>query len=155
MEGAGVLPCFGDTVYLIERNPDYKNNDKKRWELEYPGGKVKSGEDYRDAARREVEEEMGLRLALEQFSEARSVTVTSPKGLGIRLYQVDLTPEQVASIPRLSEQLQMKAQDNRTEAESLSIVTVSRSDLLTGSLPRPLRSFNKILIDKLREANVI
>jgi 8-oxo-dGTP pyrophosphatase MutT (NUDIX family) len=155
MEGAGVLPCFGETVYLLERNPDYKNNDKKKMELEYPGGKVKAGEDYLTAAQREVAEEMGLTLEPKQFDEAKSVTVTSPKGLGIRLYRVELTPEQVAEIPGLSRQLQTAAQANPAECESLGIVAVTRTDLLAGSLPRPLRSFNRILIDKLQAANLM
>jgi 8-oxo-dGTP pyrophosphatase MutT (NUDIX family) len=155
MEGAGVLPCFGETVYLIERNPNYKNNDKKRCEYEYPGGKVKPGEDYLTAAQREVNEEMGLTLEPEQFDEAKSVTVTSPKGLGIRLYRVELTPEQVAEIPGLSRQLEMTAQANPAECESLGIVSVSRANLLAGSMSRPLRAFNRILIDKLHAANLI
>lgn len=42
-EGAGALLRSrndGDVIYMMERNPNYKNNDKKAHEIEYPGGKV-------------------------------------------------------------------------------------------------------------------
>lgn len=79
---------------LLERNPDYKNNDKKKHELQYPGGKIEGDETSKDCAIRETSEETSgfLKIIPEQLK--KFVVSVSPSNKEIYLYIVELTDEQ-------------------------------------------------------------
>jgi 8-oxo-dGTP pyrophosphatase MutT (NUDIX family) len=97
VEGAGVLLYtneFEEYVWLIERNPGYKNNDKHRHELEYPGGKFEDKDSIpENTAIREVEEEMGIRLDVKQLVKS-VVSVPPGKTSGVYLFAAHLRDSQ-------------------------------------------------------------
>jgi 8-oxo-dGTP diphosphatase len=70
IRAAGGLVVRGDEVLLVHR-PRYDD-----WTL--PKGKLEAGESWEDGARREVEEETGLRCALGE--ELPSDSYTDPRG---------------------------------------------------------------------------
>ncbi|MFQ6077381.1 MAG: NUDIX hydrolase [Candidatus Bathyarchaeia archaeon] len=62
--GVGVVIREGDKILLIRRGV---NPGKGRWSI--PGGLVELGEEVREAAKREVEEETGLRVEVDRLLE--------------------------------------------------------------------------------------
>ena len=59
---------------------DFTNTHTKRWEWELPGGGLDFGEGFRDALRREVQEEMGLTVT--SVAEEPTYVWTSKHGPG-------------------------------------------------------------------------
>jgi len=165
-EGAGVVLYYGDCVYLLERNPHYVNNDKRRHELEYPGGKIEEGENYRQCAIREtVEETAGIiKLNPHQLLETKSIISLSPNHRGICLFAVELDGDQVALISEAVKKIKEKYFNNPEQAETMDIHCVKIDDLKTyietksaKNLPNELqlRSFNSILLRQLFEENIL
>ena len=158
-EGAGMLLMYHNNTFLVERNPDYIKNDKKKHELEYPGGKIEKGETYKSCAIREVKEETSNMLEIDenQLSEDKSVIIKSPARKGICLFVVNLTPEQFNLMGTISLRLAQNSFEDKIYNETLSIVSVPLVELknyikedrkfLVNDLP--LRQFNKFLIMEL------
>lgn len=70
-----IIFCENDSVVLIRRkNPPYKNS----WAL--PGGFVEYGETVESAAKREAEEETGLKVVLEGIVGVYSDPKRDPRG---------------------------------------------------------------------------
>lgn len=157
-EGAGILLVWQNQHLFLERNPDYVKNDKKRHELEYPGGKVHPNETYLDCAIREVKEETGNILVVAPDQIVDYVTVVSPAKKGIRLFVANMTEEQYDNLHKINEALQDEFKQNPTKAETLSarlipVEQVKAHVATDAKLQYPLRGFNKILIKELIEQN--
>lgn len=157
-EGAGAMLNYKNITYLMVRNPDYVKNDKRRSELEYPGGKVENAEEsYAKCAMREVFEETASTLILdpEQLREDKSVTSLSPAGKGVRLYIVELTDEQQAEMSKVAKAVREAYKKDKSKCEMMDVCEVPL-DLLkawlqgrpSGPLPNrlTLRAFNAILL---------
>ncbi len=155
-EGAGCLLTYKNKALLLERNPDYINNDKKRHQLEYPGGKVKEDETYIQCAIREVYEETGkiLRLNVLQFNN-NFVIVKSHTNKGICLFRIEMTDDQYNTVDEINTGLKENAIRNRVKCESLSVMMVELDKLKTNDLPLPLRGFCKIMLKELVSKNII
>ena len=158
-EGAGMLLVYQDTTFLLERNPDYIKNDKRRHELEYPGGKIEKGETYKSCAIREVKEETSNILEIDetQLSEDKSVIIKSPAGKGICIFVVNLTSEQFNLIATISLRLAQNCLKDKIHNETMGMVSIPLVELINyikeerKSLVNdmPLRQFNKFLIMEL------
>jgi len=147
MEGVGVFLCFGFEIFLLHRNPQYKNNDKHDESWECPGGKIKPGETPEQAVIREVyEETVGvLKLDPRQLIEEMSVISHTTK-----FWRVDLTMEQRRQCFQVTSALQLVPVAER-EANSLE---VHRQDhVLYGLIP--LRGYNKKMFEAGRKAGII
>jgi 8-oxo-dGTP pyrophosphatase MutT (NUDIX family) len=159
-EGAGILLVWQNQHLFLERNPNYVKNDKKRHELEYPGGKVHPNETYLECAIREVKEETGNVVSVSPDQIVDHVTVTSPAKKGIRLFVANMTQDQYESLSKINQALQDEFTRDPTKAETLSACFVSvdrvKAHVLNDEkLEYPLRSFNKILIKELIQQNKI
>jgi len=156
-ESAGILPVDDKYVYLLERNPNYINNDKRRHEWEYPGGKVENKETYQQCAIREAHEETAniWKINDEQFIDEYSVLSISPKGQGVKLYIIKLDTIQLNQIDIINEKLKEKNNENTNLCESLSMKKIPLeilqkyiSEEITDIEGLQLRGFNKIVIKK-------
>jgi len=73
--GVGVLVKDGDRFLLVKRG---REPDKGLWSI--PGGLVESGEGIREAGKREVEEETGLKVRIGKILEVVDIIVYDVKG---------------------------------------------------------------------------
>jgi mutator protein MutT len=69
------LVLRGDQILLIRRA---KDPDKGRWSI--PGGGVELGETLQEAARREVQEECGLEVEIDQIASVYDLIIPDEQG---------------------------------------------------------------------------
>lgn len=169
VEGCGVLLLdpTQNKCLMMERNPFYVNNTGSKLEYEYPGGKVDQEKDdqsipYASTAARELFEETGIVVSIDQIRESPLVVSKSPAGKGVGLYVVTLCPDQIRSMEHIRKEMLLKCQQSPTEIEARSFEWLSLEDVKHDSttktdlrLKLPIRSFNRILIALLIEKTLI
>jgi ADP-ribose diphosphatase len=134
-----VVPLLDDDTVLLIR--EYAAGTQ-RYELACPKGRVEPGEDHREAANREIMEEIGY--GAHHLSHLRSMTVapgyigqTTHIYLATELYPRRLPgdePEEIEVVPwRLSRMDELLARDDFTEARSIAALLLTRERLRAGS----------------------
>nr|QYA18489.1 nudix protein [Clandestinovirus] len=156
--GALLLDPTQNKCLMMERNPFYVNNTGSKLEYEYPGGKVDPEKDdesipYASTAARELFEETGIVISIDQIRESPLVVSKSPAGKGVGLYVVTLCPDQIRSMETIRKEMLLKCQQSPTEIEARTFEWLSLEDVKHDStnktdrrLKLPIRAFNRILI---------
>ena len=146
LKGVGVFLCYGHTIWMLRRNPDYKNNDKHKEEWECPGGKIKEGESPEQAVIRETWEETAgmIRIELRQLIEAMSCVSATTK-----FWRVEMSEGQRIAARSVTEALQRQPKQEREancfHPQDLSLVIQNAI---------PIREYNKIMFAAGRAAEL-
>ena len=116
-----------------------------------PGGGIQTGESAQDAAVREVEEELGIKIDDRHLSDPWTFTEIQPGGINTVTIFAMIWEEYIASSTQYSDRSQLQID----QLEIIGTAWMSKEEALTKHLPNHLRHYLEAEIQTIDTENVI